>query len=91
MTSNQIGDLPIGPNPDYGYGFGWIIHRTHSDGDPTGPGTFGAGGAYNTQMGIDPVNNLVSVMLVQQAGCPESERALLRDTFTRAAEDANRR
>ena len=91
MTSNQIGELTIGPNPDYAYGFGWIIHRTHRANDPTGPGTFGAGGAYNTQMGIDPAHDLISIMLVQQAGCPESDRARLRDTFTQAAEDAVRR
>ena len=91
MTSNQIGELTIGPNPDYAYGFGWIIHRTHPANDPTGPGTYGAGGAYNTQMGIDPAHNLISVMMVQQAGCPEADRARLRDTFTQAAEDARDR
>ena len=87
MTSNQIGNFPIGPDQNYGYGFGWIIHRVHPAGDPTGPGTFGAGGAYNTQMGIDPAHNLISVLLVQQAGFPESIRGLLRTTFTKAAED----
>ena len=91
MTSNQIGDLPIGPDHNYGYGFGWIVHRGHPAGDPTGPGTFGAGGAYNTQMGLDPAHNLVSVLLVQQAGFPESIRQELRATFTQAAEDAIRR
>ena len=91
MTSNQIAELSIGPDPDYGYGFGWIIHRARKKNDPTGPGTFGAGGAYNTQMGIDPAHNLISVLMVQQVGCPESDRALLRDTFTQAAEDARER
>ena len=88
MTQNQIGNFPIGPNTDYGYGFGWIIHRAHPATDPTGPGTFGAGGAYNTQMGIDPAHDLISVLMVQQAGFSESIRGELRDTFTRAAEQA---
>jgi CubicO group peptidase (beta-lactamase class C family) len=88
MTSNQVGELPIGPDHNYGYGFGWIIHRVHPAGDPTGPGTFGAGGAYNTQMGIDPAHNLVSVLMVQQSGFPESVRQEVRTTFTQAAEDA---
>ncbi len=89
MTSNQIGNLPMnGPDLTYGYGLGWIVHRLHPAGDPTGPGTFGAGGAYNTQMGIDPVHNLISVMLVQEAGSPEADRQALRATFTQAAEDA---
>jgi CubicO group peptidase (beta-lactamase class C family) len=91
MTTNQVGDLPIGPDLNYGYGFGWIIHRAHPAGDPTGPGTFGAGGAYNTQMGIDPAHNLISVMMVQQAGFPESVRQELRTAFTQAAEDARER
>ena len=91
MTSNQIGNLSIGPDPDYGYGFGWIVHRALKANDPTAPGTYGAGGAYNTQMGIDPAHNLISVMMVQQAGCPESDRSLLRTTFTQAAEDARER
>lgn len=88
MTTNQIGDLPLGTDMNYGYGLGWIIHRTRPPGDPTGPGTYGAGGAYNTQMGIDPPHDLVSVMMVQQSGSSEADRQLLRTTFTQAAEDA---
>ena len=86
MTSNQIGALF--PNPDYGYGFGWIVHRIDRATDPTAPGTFGAGGAYNTQMGIDPAHNLVSVMMVQQSGFSENDRTELRHAFTAAAENA---
>jgi len=91
MTSNQIGDLPIGPDLDYGYGFGWIIHRVHHADDPTGPGNFGAGGAYNTQLEIDPAHNLIAVLMVQQAGFSESVRQELRTAFTQAAEDARAR
>jgi len=89
MTSNQIGGFF--PDPDYGYGFGWIVHRVRHENDPTGPGTFGAGGAYNTLMGIDPSHDLVSVMMVQQSGFPESERSRLRQAFTLAAETAGGR
>jgi CubicO group peptidase (beta-lactamase class C family) len=91
MTSNQIGALPIGPNPDYGYGFGWVVHRIHHADDPTGPGNYGAGGAYNTQLEIDPTHNLIAVLMVQQSGCPESDRQGLRTAFTQAAEDARER
>ena len=41
MTSNQVG--AFFPNPDYGYGFGWIVHRLNPPGDPTAPGAYGAG------------------------------------------------
>ncbi len=41
MTSNQIGDLPMsGPDLTYGYGLGWVVHRLHPPGDPTGAGYF---------------------------------------------------
>ena len=86
MTSNQIGTFF--PAPDYGYGFGWIVHRVHHPDDPTAPGAFGAGGAYNTGMGIDPGHNLISILMVQQSGFPETERSRLRTSFTQAAETA---
>jgi CubicO group peptidase (beta-lactamase class C family) len=43
-----------------GYGLGWAV----------GGGTFGHGGAYATDMTIDPRRGLVTVFLVQHAGFP---------------------
>jgi CubicO group peptidase (beta-lactamase class C family) len=55
MTSKQTPDALR-----EGYGLGW----------GTGGGTFGHGGAYATNMTIDPAHGLVLVFLVQHAGFP---------------------
>jgi CubicO group peptidase (beta-lactamase class C family) len=55
MTSKQTGDAIKDT-----YGLGWS----------TGGGTFGHGGAYATNMTIDPKRGLVMVFLVQHAGFP---------------------
>lgn len=53
MTTKQTGDAL----PD-AYGLGWA----------TGGGTFGHGGAYATNMTIDPRSGLITVFMVQHAG-----------------------
>jgi CubicO group peptidase (beta-lactamase class C family) len=55
MTSKQTGDALKD-----GYGFGWS----------TGGGTFGHGGAYATNMTIDPKRGLITIWMVQHAGFP---------------------
>ena len=55
MTSKQTGDAVKD-----GYGLGWA----------TGGGTFGHGGAFATNMTIDPKRGLITVFLVQHAGFP---------------------
>ncbi len=56
MTSKQTGEAL-----KEGYGLGWS----------TGGGTFGHGGAYATNMTIDPKRGLVLVWMVQHAGFPK--------------------
>ncbi|MCY3022073.1 MAG: serine hydrolase [Planctomycetota bacterium] len=55
MTSKQTPDALKD-----GYGFGWGV----------GGGCFGHGGAYSTDMTIDPKRGLIMVFLVQHAGFP---------------------
>jgi CubicO group peptidase (beta-lactamase class C family) len=55
MTSKQTSDAL-----QEAYGLGWA----------TGGGTFGHGGAYSTNMTVDPRRGLVLVFLVQHAGFP---------------------
>jgi CubicO group peptidase (beta-lactamase class C family) len=57
MTSKQTGDAL-----KEGYGLGWS----------TGGGTFGHGGAYSTNMTIDPKRGLILVFMVQHAGFPKN-------------------
>jgi CubicO group peptidase (beta-lactamase class C family) len=55
MTSKQTGK-----HLKDGYGLGWS----------TGGGRFGHGGAYATNMTIDPASGLITVFMVQHAGFP---------------------
>jgi CubicO group peptidase (beta-lactamase class C family) len=58
------------------YGLGWA----------TGGGTFGHGGAYATNMTIDPKSGLITIFMVQHAGFPgEGKKSL--SAFQRAAQD----
>jgi len=57
------------------YGFGWA----------TGGEVFGHGGAYATNMSIDPKRGLITVFMVQHAGFPGNGRESLA-AFRKAAE-----
>lgn len=71
MTSKQTGDA-VKDN----YGLGWS----------TGGGTFGHGGAYATNMTIDPKRGLIFVWMVQHAGFP-GEGGKSQAAFRKAAEE----
>jgi CubicO group peptidase (beta-lactamase class C family) len=66
MTSKQTGDAV----PD-GYGFGWF----------SGNGSFGHGGAYSTNMSIEPQRGLITIFLVQHAGFPGQEGPAIQKAF----------
>ncbi len=70
MTSKQTGE-----HLKDGYGLGWS----------TGDGQFGHGGAYATNMTIDPGRGLITVFMVQHAGFPrDGDRS--RAAFQKAVE-----
>ena len=71
MTSKQT---PSGVKA--GYGLGWS----------TGGGTFGHGGAYATNMTIDPRSGLIAVFMVQHAGFPGNGNQS-QAAFRKAAEE----
>src|SRR5262249_50544610 len=71
MTRKQDGE-----GPQEGYGLGWA----------TGGGTFGHGGAYATNMNVDPKRGLVTVFLVQHAGFP-GKGGQAQHVFRQAAEE----
>jgi CubicO group peptidase (beta-lactamase class C family) len=86
MTCKQTGSLLKGG----GYGFGWQTQRkAYGSNDPDTPGWFGHGGAYNTNMQIDPQHRLITIFMVQHAGFanPETKKELL-PTFHLAANKA---
>jgi CubicO group peptidase (beta-lactamase class C family) len=71
MTSKQTGDLKEG------YGLGWS----------TGGGNPGHGGAYATNMSIDPKRGLVFVWMVQVAGGYPGEGGKSQGAFRKAADE----
>ena len=71
MTSKQTGDAV-----KEGYGLGWS----------TGGGSFGHGGAYATNMTIDPKRGLITVFMVQHAGFP-GDGGKSQGAFRKAAEE----
>jgi len=72
MTSKQTPD-----SVSEKYGFGWSA----------GDGEFGHGGAYATNMTIDPQHGLVYIWMVQHASFP-GDGAKSRDAFMKAAKAA---
>ena len=72
MTSTQTGDLPAS------YGFGWSADK------PPGV-TFGHGGAYATNMRIDPERQLITVFMVQHAGWPNDGGKKILPAFMKVA------
>ncbi len=86
MTTIQTGDLQTGFTPGNGWGLGWCVVR-----EPQGvtamlsPGTFGHGGAYGTQVWIDPGRGRIDLLMVQRANFPNSDASEVRRAFEEAA------
>jgi len=88
MTSTQDGDLQNHGHGENGYGFGLSTTRkSHGPSDPPVVGPCGHGGAYSTDMWIDPEQGLITVFMVQAAGFPgDGNKAL--PAFKQAAAKA---
>ncbi|WP_193211886.1 serine hydrolase domain-containing protein [Luteolibacter marinus] len=86
MTGVQSGDLVTGFTPGNGWGLGWCVVR-----EPQGvsaalsPGSFGHGGAYGTQVWIDPVKERIYLLMVQRSNFPNSDASDVRKAFQEAA------
>ena len=62
--------------------------KLHGPGDPVPVGPCGHGGAYSTNMWIDPPRGLVMVYMVQHAGYPGKDGPRIQPAFQKAAETA---
>jgi CubicO group peptidase (beta-lactamase class C family) len=86
MTTVQSGDLVTGFTPGNGWGIGWCVTR-----EPQGvsaalsPGSFGHGGAYGTQVWIDPVKQRIYLLMIQRADIGNSDGSEIRREFQNAA------
>ncbi len=67
MTVNHIGDLPVWLlGPGYGFGLGYaVVTDLGQSGSSLSHGSFFWGGAYATTFWVDPVEELIGIMLVQ--------------------------
>ena len=67
MISNHSGDNDVyirGPGYTFGLGFG-LVDDAGTARDPLTPGTFSWGGAWGTIFWIDPVENMIGIMMTQ--------------------------
>jgi len=89
LTSTQTGDLLNGGKGEHGYGLGWSTSRkTQGETGPVIVGGCGHGGAYSTNMSIDPQRQLVTVFMVQHAGFPGPDGGKVQPTFNQAVNEA---
>jgi CubicO group peptidase (beta-lactamase class C family) len=89
MTTIQTGDLKTGFTDGNGWGLGWCVVRQPQG--PTAalsPGTCGHGGAYGTQAWIDPVKQVIYVVMVQRSNFPNADGSDLRTVFQAKAAEA---
>ena len=84
MTSTQTGDLLNKGKGENGYGLALSTTRKAREGAVI-PGTTEHGGAYATNMRIDPERGIITVYMVQHAGYPGKEGGKVRDAFEKAA------
>jgi len=73
MTSRQTPPNPKDPNSSYGFGLA------------VNGATFGHGGAYSTNISVDPQLNLVLIFMVQNAGWRNDDGKKIQPAFTEAA------
>jgi CubicO group peptidase (beta-lactamase class C family) len=85
MTTPQVGDLPTGFTPGCTWGLGWCLVR-----QPQGvtaalsPGSYGHGGAYGTQVWVDPVRGVVTVLMIQRSDLGNSDGSAIRKALHEA-------
>ena len=86
MTSVQTGDLNTGFTPGNGWGIGWCVTpKPQGVSAALSPGSYGHGGAYGTQVWIDPVKERIYLLMVQRANFPNSDASDVRQAFQAAA------
>ncbi len=86
MTSTQTGDLLNKGQGEHGYGLGWSTSKKANPDVPVA-GQCGHGGAYATNLSVDPQRGLVTVWMVQHAGYPgDGNKA--QGAFNKYAQDS---
>ena len=84
MTADQTGPVTVSPDEAYGVGFA-VKKKQIADG--LSIGSFGHRGARKTVMWVDPVNQLVLIMLLQNGEFTGQQQNDLNTAFFRTAID----
>jgi CubicO group peptidase (beta-lactamase class C family) len=87
MTTIQTDDIPkVGfiPGSAWGLGFG-IVRQPVGMTAMLSPGTFGHGGAYGTQVWMDPVKGRIYILMLERADMPNSDDSIYGKAFQQAA------
>jgi CubicO group peptidase (beta-lactamase class C family) len=85
MTGTQTGDILNKGKGEGGYGLGFSTTRKGKEGGPAVAGPCGHGGAYSTNLWVNPDQGLVTVFMVQHAGWPNDDGGKVRPAFEKAA------
>jgi CubicO group peptidase (beta-lactamase class C family) len=92
MTSVQTGDLKTGFVDGMGFGFGWgVVRKPQGVTEALSPGSYGHGGAYGTQVWIDPAKDLFTVLLIQRNGLKNADGTEMRHDLQALAAAAVRK
>lgn len=88
ISATQTSHLLSFGGSESGYGLGFAtMKRSQGAKGPVLAGEFGHGGAYHTNMWIDPERNLVTVFMIQHVDLPGVDGEEVLDAFRNAARE----
>jgi CubicO group peptidase (beta-lactamase class C family) len=91
MTRDQLGELSAGFVPGMGFGYGWgVVRAPGGVTESLSPGSYGHGGAFGTQVWIDPRRGYFVVLLIQRTGLPNADGSEMRRRLQAVAASAFR-
>lgn len=89
MRTISTGELKTGFTDGNGWGLtACVVRAPQGVSAALSPGSFGHGGAYGTQVWIDPVTKRAYILMVQRQNFPNSDNSDVRKAFQEAAVSA---
>ena len=86
MRTISTGELKTGFTDGNGWGLtACVVREPQGVSAALSPGSFGHGGAYGTQVWIDPVTKRAYILMVQRQGFPNADGSDVRKSFQEAA------
>lgn len=89
LATPRTGDLKAGFVPGSAWGLATgVVTGPQGVTAMLSPGTYGHGGAYGTQMWIDPARGIAYILMIQRTGFGNGDASEVRRDFQQAAADA---